>query len=113
MKTFDEHDDKVWSLEVSSDEKQLLTGAGDSTFILWKDVTEEELAVERQKTDRNTERLVFGSLLYHCIFRVILAFTGVFFIQKSSITPYDVFTLLLQGAGASELATKERFPKGF
>ena len=65
MKTFDEHDDKVWSLEVSSDEKQLLTGAGDSTFILWKDVTEEELAVERQKTDRNTERLVFGSLLDH------------------------------------------------
>ncbi|GAV05518.1 hypothetical protein RvY_15638 [Ramazzottius varieornatus] len=56
MKTFDEHDDKVWSLEVSSDEKHLLTGAGDSTFLLWEDVTEEELAAERQKADANIER---------------------------------------------------------
>ena len=36
VKTFDEHKDKVWALATSSDEKSIITGAGDSNIIVWK-----------------------------------------------------------------------------
>ena len=55
-KTFDEHEDKVWAVEVSRNEERILTGAGDSTFLLWKDVTEQEQEEERQKQDAVIEQ---------------------------------------------------------
>ena len=35
-KTYDQHEDKVWALTVNSNEDRLVTGAGDSTIIIWK-----------------------------------------------------------------------------
>lgn len=39
---------QVWALSVSSDEKRIISGAGDSIVTVWKDVTVEEVA-EREK----------------------------------------------------------------
>ncbi|VDI23185.1 Hypothetical predicted protein, partial [Mytilus galloprovincialis] len=36
VKTFDEHDDKVWGLAVSSDENRVITGGADSTILEWQ-----------------------------------------------------------------------------
>ena len=36
MKTFDEHEDKVWALAVSKTDDKFITGGADSTLIEWK-----------------------------------------------------------------------------
>lgn len=36
VKTFDEHEDKVWALAVSKTETVAVTGGADSTIIIWK-----------------------------------------------------------------------------
>jgi len=42
--TFDEHADKAWAMAVSNDQQTVITGAADANIIIWKDVTEVELA---------------------------------------------------------------------
>ena len=39
VKTYDEHEDKVWALATNTSEDWVITGAGDSAIILWKVVT--------------------------------------------------------------------------
>ena len=34
--TLDAHDARVWALDVSGDEQRLVSGAGDSSLIVWK-----------------------------------------------------------------------------
>ena len=36
VKTFDEHEDKVWALAVSENEDTFITGSADSNLIVWK-----------------------------------------------------------------------------
>lgn len=36
VKTFDEHEDKVWGLAVNSTEDKIITGGADSTILEWK-----------------------------------------------------------------------------
>ena len=36
VKTFDEHDSKIWALAINRDENQVITGGADSTIIVWK-----------------------------------------------------------------------------
>lgn len=36
VRTFDEHDAKVWALCVSSDESKMVSGAADGTFVQWQ-----------------------------------------------------------------------------
>ena len=36
MKSYDQHEDKVWGLAVNDGENRVVTGAGDSTIIVWK-----------------------------------------------------------------------------
>lgn len=40
------------SLEVKSDDSLMVSGAGDSTLILWKDVTKEEREAEIQEKEK-------------------------------------------------------------
>ena len=35
-KTFDAHEDKAWALACNKEEDLVVTGAGDSTVIVWK-----------------------------------------------------------------------------
>lgn len=36
VKTFDEHEDKVWALAVHETENTFITGGADSNLIIWK-----------------------------------------------------------------------------
>ena len=36
VKTLDAHEDKIWALAVNKDEETVISGAGDSTIIVWK-----------------------------------------------------------------------------
>lgn len=36
VKTFDEHQDKVWALHGSGKDDLLVTGSADSTIVIWK-----------------------------------------------------------------------------
>lgn len=49
--TFDEHNDKIWALCVSSDENRYVTGGADGKLIVWKDITEEEYEQELEKRE--------------------------------------------------------------
>jgi U3 small nucleolar RNA-associated protein 13 len=49
--TFDEHDDKAWSLLVNRNENRVLTGAADGKLIVWKDVTDEIYEEELDKRE--------------------------------------------------------------
>ncbi|KAJ3556580.1 hypothetical protein NM688_g1957 [Phlebia brevispora] len=40
--TMDNHEDKVWALAVSSDERTVVSGAADSVVTFWEDCTEEQ-----------------------------------------------------------------------
>ncbi|KAH3860700.1 transducin beta-like protein 3 [Dreissena polymorpha] len=51
VKTFDEHGDKVWSLAMGEADDTFVTGAADSSLIVWKDVTETEQEEARQKKE--------------------------------------------------------------
>lgn len=51
VKTLDNHEDKVWALSTRSDGDVLVSGGGDSLINFWKDVTEVELAEEREKAE--------------------------------------------------------------
>ncbi|KAG9476676.1 hypothetical protein GDO78_002200 [Eleutherodactylus coqui] len=51
IKTLDGHEDKVWGLHGNKLDSAVVTGSADSTIILWKDVTEVELAEEQAKQE--------------------------------------------------------------
>ena len=36
------HDEKIWGLDISTNDKYVLTGGGDSTLKLWIDCTKEK-----------------------------------------------------------------------
>lgn len=40
--TLDNHEEKVWALAVSKDEKKLFSGGADSVITVWEDVTQEQ-----------------------------------------------------------------------
>ncbi|KAG1688003.1 Transducin beta-like protein 3 [Nymphon striatum] len=62
VKTLDGHEGKVWTLAITSDENFLMTGAADSSIILWKDTTEienNEKILEMEKiTQHNWDGLI-------------------------------------------------------
>jgi U3 small nucleolar RNA-associated protein 13 len=51
IKTLEAYDSDatVWALAVNSREDRVVTGASNSTLILWKDITEEEIKAEYEK----------------------------------------------------------------
>lgn len=49
--TFDEHDDKCWSLLLADNEERVVSGAGDGKLIVWRDVTDQILDEELDKRD--------------------------------------------------------------
>ncbi|GCB65610.1 hypothetical protein scyTo_0013479, partial [Scyliorhinus torazame] len=51
IKTLDVHEDKVWGLHSSKNDDLVVTGATDSCIVIWKDVTEIELAEEQAKQE--------------------------------------------------------------
>ncbi|XP_062914934.1 transducin beta-like protein 3 [Mobula hypostoma] len=51
VKTLDAHEDKVWGLHCNKKDDLVVTGSGDSCIIIWKDVTEIELAEEQAKQE--------------------------------------------------------------
>ncbi|XP_078414788.1 transducin beta-like protein 3 [Cetorhinus maximus] len=51
VKTLDAHEDKVWGLHCNKKDDLVVTGATDSCIIIWKDVTEIELAEEQAKQE--------------------------------------------------------------
>lgn len=52
IKTLDDHEDKVWGLHGNKLDRGVVTGSADSSIILWKDVTEVELAEEQEKQEK-------------------------------------------------------------
>jgi U3 small nucleolar RNA-associated protein 13 len=51
--TLDNHEEKIWALAISKDEKTIVSGAADSVITIWQDVTkeqEEERLAEQQQT---------------------------------------------------------------
>nr|KAG5697877.1 hypothetical protein BaRGS_017134 [Batillaria attramentaria] len=51
-KTFDAHEAKAWALTVHPSEQFILSGAADSTFITWKDVTDEEIKLAKETQEK-------------------------------------------------------------
>ncbi|XP_038675846.1 transducin beta-like protein 3 [Scyliorhinus canicula] len=51
IKTLDVHEDKVWGLHSNKNDDLVVTGATDSCIVIWKDVTEIELAEEQAKQE--------------------------------------------------------------
>ncbi|KAM3916149.1 transducin beta-like protein 3 [Leptodactylus fuscus] len=51
IKTLDSHEDKVWGLHSNKLDSAVVTGSADSSIILWKDVTEVEMAEEQAKQE--------------------------------------------------------------
>ena len=50
--TMDAHQSKVWALAVKGDDSALVSGAGDATLIVWRDVTKEEREAEIKKKEK-------------------------------------------------------------
>jgi len=51
--TFDDHDDRIWSISLSSDKQFLASGGSDSRLIIWRDTTESDRQLE--VTERQAE----------------------------------------------------------
>jgi len=51
VRTFDDHEDKVWGLAVRKDQEQLVTGGADSTICVWEDYSEREQEEEITKQE--------------------------------------------------------------
>jgi len=50
--SLDNHEDKIWALAISSDEKTIISGAADSVVTFWTDCTEElQLEKENQRAE--------------------------------------------------------------
>jgi U3 small nucleolar RNA-associated protein 13 len=49
--TFDEHEDKCWSLLVARDEQRVISGGADGRLIVWRDITDEILGEELEKRE--------------------------------------------------------------
>jgi U3 small nucleolar RNA-associated protein 13 len=49
--TFDEHEDKLWALCVSSDEETFVSGGADGRLNVWKDVTSELYEEEMEQRE--------------------------------------------------------------
>ncbi|PIO16291.1 hypothetical protein AB205_0148660, partial [Aquarana catesbeiana] len=65
VKTLDSHEDKVWGLHSNKLDNALVTGSADSSIVLWKDVTETELAEElAKKEDEILKKQELSNLLH-------------------------------------------------
>ncbi|CAE6462884.1 unnamed protein product [Rhizoctonia solani] len=53
--TLDAHEDKVWALSVSADERTIVSGAADSRVVVWKDSTEEEQLEKEEQRAKGVE----------------------------------------------------------
>lgn len=51
-KTIDAHEGKAWALTITTGEDFVLTGAADSTFITWKDTTDEEIKLAKETQEK-------------------------------------------------------------
>lgn len=49
--SFDQHDDKCWSLVLSDNEERIISGGADGKLIVWRDVTDEMLAEELEERE--------------------------------------------------------------
>ena len=50
ISTFDEHEDRVWSIAFSGEHQQIMaSGGSDSTLIIWQDTTEQDRESEVQE----------------------------------------------------------------
>ena len=49
--TLDNHEEKVWALAISKDEKTIISGAADSVVTIWQDVTVEQEEEKAAKED--------------------------------------------------------------
>lgn len=61
--TFDEHNDKCWSLLLSGNEEKVVTGGADGKLIVWRDITDEIL--EEKMEEREEIILKFDYRLTH------------------------------------------------
>ncbi len=62
--TFDEHNNKAWSLCVNKDESKFVSGGADGRLVVWKDVTQEEREEELEKRE---EILLQEQELQNCL----------------------------------------------
>ncbi|XP_040295657.1 transducin beta-like protein 3 [Bufo bufo] len=69
IKTLDGHEDKVWGLHGNKLDNGVVTGSADSSIVLWKDVTEVELAEEQAKQENEIlEQQELSNLLHEKMF---------------------------------------------
>lgn len=67
LASLDNHEDKVWALAISSDEKTLVSAAADSVVTFWQDCT--ELEEEEKQTAKND--LVLKLVYSSCTFLIV------------------------------------------
>jgi WD40 repeat protein len=71
--TFDEHQDKIWSICVSSsNEKQFFSGGSDSKLLKWMDVTAEEEAKRLSDREQNLLLEQVTYLLTHLLIHLLI-----------------------------------------
>lgn len=56
VKTLDNHEDKVWALAVSSDEKTIVSAGADSVATFWEDSSEVEQAEKNDALVKAVQR---------------------------------------------------------
>lgn len=54
VNTFDNHTEKIWSLAVSSDGNEVISGGADSLINLWKDYTQ----IEEEEQKKTQEEII-------------------------------------------------------
>lgn len=68
--TFDEHDDKAWSLALSKQENKVVSGAADGKLIVWKDVTDEIYDQELEQREDILLKFVLFSFFFFLNWKV-------------------------------------------
>jgi U3 small nucleolar RNA-associated protein 13 len=59
--SLDNHEDKIWALAVSEDEKTIVSGAADSVVTFWGDCTEVDEKEKVEKLEKLVAKLVYLS----------------------------------------------------
>lgn len=64
IKTFDDHDDKVWAVTPTLEEDHVVTAGADSTIMVWQDMT---LVEYEEKKEKEEEQVIRSGVKVHII----------------------------------------------
>lgn len=67
IKTFDDHDDKVWAITPAKEEDYVTTAGADSTIMVWQDITQVEYEEKKEKEEVQVIRSEVNFLVFKTV----------------------------------------------